>query len=270
MIGGATIDRRIQPELGSGELREGDVPRISVIFPAYNERARLPRTLRHAIAYLDKEYPGTEIIVSDDGSTDGTAELVEHEFSRCRLVRAPRNMGKGAAVRRGMLAANGRFRLFSDADLSTPIEELSPMLALIQELDADVVIGSRALRGSRLEVRQPKWREWSGRLFNLLVQPLSGLPFRDTQCGFKLFRDQACEEIFRRLSSPGFAFDVEALMIARRLGFKIQEHPVRWLNDEASKVSMLRDAPRMLRDVLRFRWRQWSGRLVANEEEPGT
>ncbi|MCE5229190.1 glycosyltransferase family 2 protein [bacterium] len=240
----------------------GDVPVVSVVFPAYNEKMRLPATLEKTIAYLESEYDAWEIIVADDGSADGTPEMVEKDFPQCRVIRAPHNMGKGAAVRRGMLAANGRFRLFSDADLSTPIEELGPMVGLIQSQECDIVIGSRALSQSHLVVRQPWWRELSGRLFNMIVQPISGLPFHDTQCGFKLFRDQAAEEIFARQRSNGWAFDVEILMLAQFLGFNVLEHPVTWLNSAASKVSLWRDAPRMIRDIIIFRWRRLTGSML--------
>lgn len=261
----ATLEPRIQPLGVTRRSDSGETPQVSVIFPAYNEKPRLPSTLEKTIAYLQKEYESWEVIVADDGSADGTAEMVEHDFPQCRVLRAPHNMGKGAAVRRGMLAANGRFRLFSDSDLSTPIEELAPMMALLQRMECDVVIASRALPESRLVQRQPWWREISGRIFNALVQPISGLPFRDTQCGFKLFRDHAAEEIFSRQRSNGWAFDVEILMIAQFLGFVVREHPVTWLNSAASKVHLLRDAPKMLFDIVRFRWRRLTGGMLGEE-----
>lgn len=258
----ALLQPKVEPLGGEHRAETGKTPVISVVFPAYNEKPRLPATLEKTIAYLDAEYDAWEIVVADDGSNDGTAEMVERDFPQCRLLRAPRNMGKGAAVRRGMLAATGRFRLFSDSDLSTPIEELGPMMALVQARECDIAIGSRALAQSRLVKRQPWWREFSGRLFNMIVQPISGLPFSDTQCGFKLFRDQAAEEIFVRQRSTGFAFDVEILMLAQFLGFSVHEHPVMWLNDAASKVSLLRDAPRMIRDIIIFRWRRLTGSML--------
>lgn len=258
----ALLQPKVAPLADEHHVETGQTPRVSVVFPAYNEKPRLPATLAKTIAYLEAEYDAWEIIVADDGSTDGTAEMVEHDFPQCRVLRAPRNMGKGAAVRRGMLAASGLFRLFSDSDLSTPIEELGPMMALVQARECDIVIGSRALAQSRLVKRQPWWRELSGRLFNMIVQPISGLPFHDTQCGFKLFRDQAAEEVFVRQRSTGFAFDVEILMLAQFLGFSIREQPVMWLNDTASKVSLLRDAPRMIRDIVVFRWRRLTGSML--------
>ena len=191
---------------------------LSVILPAYNEAERLPKTLESVLAHLASKDWTWEVLVSDDGSRDATPDLVEQRYPQCRVARAPCNQGKGAAVRRGMLAARGRFRLFSDADLSTPIDEIDAMLGEMERGGYDVVIASRALPESRLEVHQPRWREWSGRLFNFLVRPISGLPFPDTQCGFKLFRAEAARRLFSRQRSDGWAFDVEILMLAKAFG----------------------------------------------------
>ncbi len=239
------------------------VPRLSVVIPSYNESRRLPDTLEKIQAFLEERDWPWEVVVSDDGSTDGTPELVRDRFPGCLVVAAGRNEGKGAAVRRGMLKASGELRLFSDADLSTPIEEAVGMMQAMEEGNHDVVIASRALPGSELVVRQPWWREMSGRAFNQLVRPISGLPFHDTQCGFKLFRAEAAERLFAGQASSGWAFDVELLMLAQALGYRVLEHPVRWINSEASKVNMLRDAPRMLGDIMAFRWRLWRGRTGA-------
>lgn len=240
---------------------------ISVVIPAYNEKLRLPETLTKVLAFLKTTAWSWEVVVADDGSKDGTAEMVEREFPECRVLRAERNQGKGSAVRRGMLAARGRLRLFSDADLSTPIDELPGMIQKLEAAGADIVIASRALPESRLIIRQPWWRELSGRLFNGIVQPISGLPFIDTQCGFKLFRAAAAEELFPRQQSNGWAFDVEILMLAQYFGFKIAEQPVCWINDEASKVSLFSAAPRMVRDILKFRWWRFTGKMAKSGQD---
>jgi dolichyl-phosphate beta-glucosyltransferase len=235
---------------------------LSVVIPAYNESARLPETLNKISAHLSTKDWTWEVIVSDDGSTDGTADLVERDFPACRLLKAPCNRGKGAVVRSGMLAARGDYRLFTDADLSTPIEEIDAMLETMQRGGYDAVIASRAMPESHLEVRQPWWREWSGRLFNMIVRPLSGLRFFDTQCGFKLFEARAAQALFSLQKSDGWAFDVEILMLARSFRFRVREVGVRWINNEASKVQLLTAAPRMLRDVIAFRWRFRRGRMA--------
>lgn len=238
-------------------------PDLSIVFPVYNEQERLPATLRTTLEYLAGGPATWEIVVSDDGSRDGTAEMVARDFPQCRVLTGYPNMGKGAAVRRGMLQARGALRLFSDADLSTPIDELAGMCAALEQGGYDVVIASRAVRGAQLEVHQPWWRELSGRAFNAIVRPFSGLPFADTQCGFKLFTAAAAERLFAHQHSDGWAFDVELLMLARFFGLRVLEHPVRWINNEESKINMLRDAPRMLGDVMRFRWRSLTGGMAA-------
>lgn len=237
-------------------------PDLSIVIPAYNERKRLPGTLDKVLGYLKSTDWTWEVVVSDDGSSDGTPDLVASEFTECRILRAERNQGKGSAVRRGMLASRGRLRLFSDADLSTPIDELPGMAQALESRHADLVIASRALPESQLIIRQPWWREASGRLFNSIVQPISGLPFADTQCGFKLFRDAAAQFLFTRQQTLGWAFDVEILMLAQYYGFSAIEYPVRWINNDASKVSLLQAAPRMVRDILKYRWWRFTGRLA--------
>ena len=191
----------------------------------------------------------------DDGSDDGTTAVVE-EFAahapEVILIRLPHNQGKGAAVRAGMMAANGEAVLFTDADLSTPIKEVGSALKLLVE-GADVVIGSRALAGSRILVRQNRVRESLGKLFNYLVRAMLRIPFRDTQCGFKLFRREAAHNVFQRTRINGFAFDVESILIAQRLGLAVREMPVHWLNDPESKVILLRHPAQMLADLWRLR-----------------
>ncbi len=253
----------------TSELGEGtsDVPQVSVVIPAYNELKRLPPTLRAVEKYLSENFGSWEILVADDGSTDGTIELVRPQFPRVQFIEAPRNMGKGAAVRRGMLTARGKIVLFSDADLSTPIEELGEMSRILGQEGYDCVIASRDLPGSKLEVHQSWYRELSGKVFNFLVRMLSGLPFQDTQCGFKLFTRRAARAIFSQARSDRFAFDVEVLMIARKLGCKTFEQPVRWINDaEGSKLHFMTDGPKMVLDILRFRW--WSLRGVYSRSKP--
>ena len=245
----------------------GDRCELSIIIPAYNERERLPETIGKILDYLKEHEWSWELLIADDGSSDGTPELIEADFPLVQVVRTPHNQGKGGAVRRGMLAARGRLRLFSDADLSTPIDELDGMIPALERGGYDLVIASRALPESQLIVHQPWWREKAGRFFNRLVQPLSGLPYVDTQCGFKLFREGAARLLFTRQQSTGWAFDVEILMLAQLFGLSVLEYPVRWINNEASKVSLLRAAPRMIRDILRFRWWRFTGRMCA---EPGS
>ncbi len=237
---------------------------ISIVIPAYNEERRLPATLSAVLAHLSRRpWRFAEVLVVDDGSTDGTAGVVE-EFCRShpavRLLKNPGNRGKGYSVRHGMLEANGDWVLFTDADLSAPIEELDKLLEAAEEQGAAVAIGSRALDRSLIAVHQSFFRESAGRVFNLLMQLLTGLPFRDTQCGFKLFEARAAREVFRRQRLERFGFDVEVLFIARRLGYRTVEVPVRWSHSEGTKVSMFRDSLNMFLDLLRVRWNQLRGR----------
>ena len=237
---------------------------ITIVIPAYNEERRLPATLSAVLAHLSRRpWRFTEVVVVDDGSTDGTAGVVE-EFCRShpavRLLKNPDNRGKGYSVRHGMLEAKGDWVLFSDADLSAPIEELDRLLEAAGERGASVAIGSRALDRSLISVHQSFFRESAGRVFNLLMQVLTGLRFRDTQCGFKLFEARAAREVFRRQRLERFGFDAEALFIARRLGYRTVEVPVRWSHSEGTKVSMFRDSLNMFLDLLRIRCNQCRGR----------
>jgi glycosyltransferase involved in cell wall biosynthesis len=230
---------------------------LSIVIPAYNEERRLPSTLDAVIAWLDAgEFADTEIIVVDDGSADGTAALVEARSAvdrRIRLLRNPGNRGKGYAVRHGMLDAKGAWILFSDADLSAPIEELPKLLDAARANNAVVAIGSRALDRGLIGVHQSRWRELSGMVFNLLMRVITGLPFADTQCGFKLYRAEAVRQVFDRQRLDGFGFDVEDLFIARRLGLSSVEVPVKWNNVEGTKVS-LSQGLRSFADLLVIRW----------------
>ena len=236
---------------------------ITIVIPAYNEERRLPATLPSVLSHLgQREWEFAEVVVVDDGSTDGTARAVEELSRTCptvRLLKNPGNRGKGYSVRHGVLEAKGDWILFSDADLSAPIEELDKLLAAAEAHGAAVVIGSRALDRSLIAVHQSWFREAAGRVFNLLVRLLTGLPFRDTQCGFKLFEAGAAREVFRRQRLERFGFDVEVLFIARRLGYRTVEIPVRWSHSEGTKVSMLRDSLDSFLDLLRIRWHQLRG-----------
>jgi dolichyl-phosphate beta-glucosyltransferase len=232
---------------------------LSIVIPAYNEERRLPATLDRIAAYLDRSpVPVVEILVVDDGSGDGTAALVEARGGIVRLVRNPGNRGKGYAVRNGMLAAKGDWILSTDADLSAPIEELEKLIAAARRENAVVAIGSRALDRKLVKVHQPMMREVSGRAFNMVMRLVTGLPFRDTQCGFKLFRQDAAKNIFPRQLEDGFSFDVEDLVIARMLGLRSIEVPVEWSNVEGTKVS-LSQGIKSFADLVRIRSRAVRG-----------
>ena len=235
------------------------------MIPAYNEEQRLPSTLETILAYLrrpDSGFAPWELIVVNDGSKDGTAALVKRlaeSEPNLRLVENPGNKGKGYSVRNGMLQARHEWVLFSDADLSAPIDELPKLFAAAARDQADVAIGSRALDRSLIGTHQSPFREFGGRFFNLMVQLGTGLRLWDTQCGFKLFRREAAQAVFQRLQLQRFGFDVEALFIARRLGFRIVEEPVRWNHVDGTKVSMLRDSIDMFGDIVRVRMNSWKG-----------
>lgn len=236
-------------------------PRYSVVIPAYNEAGRLPRTLEQISAFLRSGRRPHEILVVDDGSRDRTADVVRSFAAghpEVRLLSQPRNLGKGAAIQAGVGAARGELVLFTDADLSTPIEELARLEQALEN-GAAVAIASRAVAGSRIEEHQPFYREWMGKSFNFLVRLLVLPGIYDTQCGFKLFRRGAAQDLFPRLTILGFGFDVEVLYLARRQGLEIREVPVAWRNSRHSKVSPVRDAWRMLGDLFRVLWRHRKG-----------
>ena len=236
---------------------------LSIIIPAYNEAHRIGRTLESIREFLQGTSLASEVIVVDDGSTDETAALVEqfmreHPQMAFRLERNRRNEGKGYSVRRGVLAARGEIVLFTDADLSAPIAEAPKLYEPIAADMADVVIGSRALDPQL--VTQPLGRRLAGRLFNLCVRALTGLRFKDTQCGFKAYRREAILPIFRVQRITGFGFDAEVLYLARKRGLRLREVPVRWSHSEGSRVRMMRDAIRMVLNLAETRCNDLTGR----------
>lgn len=229
-------------------------PYLSIVLPAYNEALRIVPTLDRVIAWASKQSFGTQIIVVDDGSKDRTCEVVEgyaQKHANVSLLRNGRNRGKGYSVGHGVSRAEGELILFSDADLSTPIEEFTQLEARLEGVD--VAIGSRAKAESQLDKRQPLYREGMGRAFNFLVRTLVFPGISDTQCGFKLFRAEAAKRIFALRHIDGFAFDVEILYIARRLNYAIHEVPITWVNDEASRVHPVKHSLQMAKDILRVR-----------------
>jgi glycosyltransferase involved in cell wall biosynthesis len=243
------------------------VPTVSIVIPAYNEASRLGRTLADLVPFL-RVYGNAELLVVDDGSTDGTADaaarsLEPHADLTWRVLRLPVNRGKGCAVRQGLLAARAPVALFSDADLSTPISELPKLVDPIARGECDVAFGSRALDRRLIETRQPIYRDRAGRLFNLALRVATGLPFLDTQCGFKAFRMSVCRPIVESATVDRFGFDVELLVVASRAGLRMREVPVRWRHQEGSKVRLSRDGPRMLADIVTVRRAMMAGRYNA-------
>jgi len=232
--------------------------RISVIVPTYNEESRLPKTLREIDKYLSKQSYDYEIIVVSDGSTDKTVEIVRNlmpEIKNLRVLSFKKNQGKGFGVREGMLAATGEYRLFTDADNSTSIDHLEKMWPLFEK-DYDVVIGtrdSRDSRGAKQAVSQPSWKRFLGDLGNIGIQLLVIRGIWDTQCGFKAFTKKAAEDIFKRCKINRWAFDVEALALARKLGYKIAIIPTYWINSPDSKVK-LKGYIQFFKELLRIKW----------------
>ena len=233
------------------------LPPFSIVIPCFNEERRVSDTLRVTLEYLGVHAPESELIVVNDGSTDATGTIARQILSETkiatRLLENFPNRGKGAAVRSGLLAAREPIGHFSDADLSTPIEETPKLIEPIANGEVDIAFGSRAIDRSLIGIHQPWRREQAGRVFNLLVRMATGLPFWDTQCGFKAFRLDVCRPILEEARINGFAFDVELLFLAHCAGLRIQEIPVRWNHAEGSKVSFFKDSLRMLREVIALR-----------------
>ena len=236
---------------------------LSVVIPAYNEELRLGATLARVSTFLDRsEWADRhEILVVDDGSRDKTA-AVAARFAGVRVLRNPGNRGKGYAVRHGVLEARGEWVLFTDADLSAPIEEMGKLWTAVRETGAAIAIGSRALDRTLVGVHQSALREASGRSFNLVMRTVMGLPFRDTQCGFKLFESGAAKDVFRRQLLDGFGFDVEVLALAQALGYRAVEVAVRWDNVPGTTVSLAGGMGAFL-DLLRIRWNLARGKYGA-------
>lgn len=234
-------------------------PRVdwSVVIPAYNEAARLPAYLKDVVAYFEGRDAPFEVLVVDDGSVDGTAERVREISAGRRFIGVhtlPSNRGKGAAVREGMRRTTGTLKLMADADGATPIAEVERLEAALAR-GADIAVGSRVLRDSSV-VRQTRLhRKLSGHVFNFIVRRLGVASVVDTQCGFKLFRRAAADALFGALTTDGFGFDVELLLLAQRCGYRVAEVPISWTDQPGSKVGVLTDGPRMLLDIVAARWR---------------
>ncbi|HKJ34307.1 MAG TPA: dolichyl-phosphate beta-glucosyltransferase [Balneolales bacterium] len=231
---------------------------ISIVIAAYNEENRIGESLLKIKEYLDEQGSDYEIIVVDDGSTDNTRRVAANynsEIKNLKVIGYPANKGKGYALRQGVFASSGDAVLLTDADLSTPIEELDRLLPLISEQQHDVVIGSRALEPNKILKKQPWWRQGMGKIFNRIVKILVLDDFDDTQCGFKLFSDKAARNLFRYARVNRFAYDVEILALAKKKGYRISEVPVEWINSPASKVNPIFDSMQMLFDLIKIRMR---------------
>lgn len=230
--------------------------------PAYNEGARLGASLEKVLGYVHAQGWDAEVIVVNDGSRDNTADIIAafaEKDRAVRLVQNPGNHGKGYSVRNGMMHAKGELLIFTDADLSSPIEESSKLLKALDE-GADIAIGSRWLRTETQIQRQPLHRQLFGRIFNLLMRLTLGLPFKDTQCGFKAFKQSAAQAIFPLQKIERWGFDPEILFLARKLGFKVSEVPVLWGHSGGTRINPLVDGFRMFTEMLRIRWYSLSGR----------
>jgi glycosyltransferase involved in cell wall biosynthesis len=246
--------------------------RYSIIIPAYNETQRIAPTLNRVLTYIAEQGWDAELIVVNDGSRDDTAQIVEGYAERnpiMRLIENPGNRGKGYSVRNGMLNARGELLLFSDADLSSPIEEAAKLFEAIEH-GADVAIGSRWLRSELQTARQPLHRQLFGRIFNLALRIILGLRFKDTQCGFKAFTRPAAQSIFPLQHIERWGFDPELIFLAKKRGLRIVEVPVKWAHDEGGRISPLRDGMRMFAEVLKIRWNSISGKYEAITTGTGT
>jgi glycosyltransferase involved in cell wall biosynthesis len=241
---------------------------LSIVIPAYNEEKRLPPTLEKIAAWIAAKGITAEVLVVDDGSTDGTARVVESyksSLASIRLLGNGRNFGKGYSVRHGMREARGRIGLFTDADLSAPIEEADKLLAALGT--ADVAFGSRALNRKLISVHQSRLRELAGILFNKLVQLVLWIPFVDTQCGFKAFRMESACILFEQQRIERFGFDPELLYLARHHGLRAVEIPVRWAHHPETKVHVYRDSLRMLLELFTIRWNSLCRRYPRRKEQ---
>ncbi len=229
------------------------VPLLSVIIPAHNEEQRLPDSLEKIFAFLATQEYASEVLVVENGSSDRTLEVAQQFLARFPSLRVLQNQerGKGLAVRRGMLEARGEYRFMCDADLSMPFEQVSQFLPPVCT-DFEIAIGSREALGA-VRHNEPSYRHWGGRAINLVIRLLALPNLHDTQCGFKCFRAAAAEDLFRVQTIPGWSFDIELLYIARRRGYRVVEVPIRWYYSPDSKLSVLRDATRMVLDIFTIR-----------------
>jgi glycosyltransferase involved in cell wall biosynthesis len=237
-------------------------PRLSIVIPAYNESARIEGALERVLWYAETQHPDAEVVVVDDGSTDDTTAVVQRwmrRYDRLHLVKNPGNRGKGYSVRNGLLQAAGEIVMFTDADLSAPIEEADRLIAAI-DAGADVAIGSRWLDKQKQTTTQPLYRRFFGRCFNAVTRRVMGLPYKDTQCGFKAFKREAAQTIFRLQTIERWGFDPEILFIARKLKYSIVEVPVTWGHDERSRISYLKDGMKMLEEMAEIRTNSLRGR----------
>jgi len=240
------------------------VPELSIVIPSYNEELRLPATLERIAAYIAVSGRSTEVLVVDDGSNDRTAAVAEEfreKIPSLRVVADGVNRGKGFSVKHGTQEARGNIVLFTDADLSAPIEEADKLLNALED-NFDVAIGSRAMDRSLISVHESAFREFAGIIFNKIVRIILRLPFVDTQCGFKAFRRERCRIIFEQQRIERFGFDPELLYLARHHGLRAVEIPVRWAHSPATKVNMLRDSVQMFIDVFTIRWNAIAGRYA--------
>jgi dolichyl-phosphate beta-glucosyltransferase len=243
-------------ESGSGG-RVIDSPFLSIVVPAYNEELRIGKSLNRVRLYLQSKTFTAEVVVVDDGSADQTADIARCEaenWPALRVLRNDRNRGKGFSVRRGVLEARGEYVLFTDADLSAPIDQTGMLIAALVSTGADAAIGSRALQRELIGVHQPWFREWGGVCFNWTVRLFTGLRLRDTQCGLKLFRVATTRKAFEHLKAERFGFDPELLFLIKRWGGRVLEIPVRWDNDPATTLNIWRDTTRSFLEVAQVRW----------------
>ena len=237
-------------------------PSLSIVIPAYNEGARIEHALDRVLSCVAERHWNAEVLVVDDGSSDSTPDIVQRWMQthpNLHLIRNDGNRGKGYSVRNGVLQSTGQVVMFTDADLSSPIEEAERLIAAI-DAGADVAIGSRWLDKQRQTTHQPLYRRFFGRCFNWVTRKIMGLPYKDTQCGFKAFKRDAAQVIFRLQTIERWGFDPELLFIARRLGYKVVEVPVTWGHDERSRISYLKDGMKMLEDMARIRKNSLRGR----------
>ena len=259
----------LEPHRGSAEtLASMPYPNYSIVIPAFNEAHRIPATLESVVSCIRARGWSAEVVVVDDGSTDATAQVVrafvEHA-PEVRLMQNPGNRGKGYSVRSGLLNALGEVVMFTDADLSAPMEEAERLFAAIAE-GADIAIGSRWLKSSRQTHRQPLYRQFFGRCFNGVTRLVMGLHFADTQCGFKAFTRAAAQTIFQLQTIERWGFDPEILFIAVKRGYRVEEVPVSWAHDERTRMSYLKDGMKMLEEIAIVRWNALLGRYNKHVE----